>query len=381
MSILSKTVHSSLKDYNLENGKQWTFGSNWSSDTQGAFETYVTNYLFPKINETFNANVTLHDPFQWLTQEMEFIGQYDEEYAFLDTIPEDLTVDKGAENLLRNNFMEMATKLYGAGRLRKVSFSISDYQSRFGFKTIGDAIAYALKQRQKKLEDITFNEVREKIATLVDYANNNVADTRAVTGFEEFMSQLNRSVLDLQEPFYTHNEASKASNGKMGRLTTQTPIDKIVIFTTNEIAEKILSSYIANSFNIKGLDLTKQIISFQSLGNAWKLKADVTVNQTIKESFNRIGVEDIEVGDTLSKGEVFTYFVDSIKDQLEEIKPSSDMFALVADVRGIRFKQYTKNMIQKPFTNPSTGVNKYYMHYDSSKRISPFYNKVVIKGK
>lgn len=381
MSVLAETLHSTLKDYNIENGSQWTFGSNWTTENKKTVETYINNYLFPKINETFNANVSLGDPFQWLTEEMDFIGQYDEEYSFLDTIPEDLSLDKGAENLLRNNFMEIATKLYGAGRLRKVSFSLADYQSRFGFKTFGDVTAFALRQRQKKLEDITFNEIREKIATLVDYSNNHVHDTRQVSSFEGFMSELNKAVLDLQEPYYTHNEVSEASNGALARLTTQTTLDKIVIFTSNDVAEKILSSYIANSFNIKGIDLTKQIISFQTLGGAWKLKQDVKVTASILKELNSVGIEDVEIGALLGKGEVFTYELPSLKDNLEEIVPDSENFALVADVRGIRFKQYTKNMIQEPFKNPATGTVKYYMHYSSSKRISPFYNKVCIKLK
>ena len=87
------------------------------------------------------------------------------------------------------------------------------------------------------------------------------------------------------------------------------------------------------------------------------------------------------VGDTIPKGFVFTYDVsDVITTNLEEIKPTSDLFAMVLDARAIRYKRFTKGMLKQPFYNGEFDEVTYWIHYYSFKAISPFYNKVVIQG-
>ena len=66
------------------------------------------------------------------------------------------------------------------------------------------------------------------------------------------------------------------------------------------------------------------------------------------------GDYQVQVGDVIPKGYVFTYDVSQnsdFKGKIEEIKPTSDLFAMVLDARAIRYKRYTKGMLKQPFYN------------------------------
>ena len=100
--------------------------------------------------------------------------------------------------------------------------------------------------------------------------------------------------------------------------------------------------------------------------------------------FRSLGDYQIAIGDILPKGTVLTFDISELvefKGKVEEVKPSSDLWAFVLDVDCIRYKQYTKGMLKPPFYNGEYDEVTYWLHYYSNKFISPFYNKILVKGK
>lgn len=377
---LAQAVQTSLITHNTETGHAWTFGTNWTSQGK-EFETYVNKYLFPKLNETLIIESILGNRFNWLAKEVDFIGQYSEEYVILDSVPIELDLSKNAELMLKRNYPKMATKLYGQGILKKLKFTLNNNDTRLNFLTIGDAITYAVSVYRKKITDINVAEESEVKAMLVDYGLNHVADKRTVTSMEELFETLSEAILNLQNNSAKHNEASTASGGALGRFTTNTKLSDMIIITTDKVKRYLLNTFLANTFHAEGIDLSKIIISFDDLGGAHRTTADVTVNQQILNKLQLFGDYQVQVGDTIPKGYVFTYDVsDVITSNLEEIKPESDLFAMVLDARAIRYKRFTKGMLKQPFYNGEFDEVTYWIHYYSFKAISPFYNKVVIQG-
>lgn len=378
--VLAKAVQASLITHNGDTGHAWSFGTNW--DNQGKeFETYVNKYLFPKLNETLIIESILGNRFNWLAKEVDFIGQYSEEYVILDSVPIELDLSKNAELMLKRNYPKMATKLYGQGILKKLKFTLNNNDTRLNFLTIGDAITYAVSVYRKKITDINVAEEAEVKAMLVDYGINHVADKRTATSMEELFEKLSEAILNLQNNSAKHNEATTASGGALGRFTTNTKLSDMIIITTDKVKRYLLNTFLANTFHAEGIDLSKIIISFDDLGGAYRTKADITVTQPILNKLQLFGDYQVQVGDTIPKGYVFTYDVsDVIKTNLEEIKPTSDLFAMVLDARAIRYKRYTKGMLKQPFYNGEFDEVTYWIHYYSFKAISPFYNKVVIQG-
>ena len=350
---LAKAVRSSLITHNSETGHAWTFGTNW--DNQGTqFETYVNKYLFPKLNETLIIESILGNRFNWLAKETDFIGQYSEGYVILDSVPIELDLSKNAELMLKRNYPKMATKLYGQGILKKVKFTLNNNDTRLNFLTIGDAITYAVSVYRKKITDINVAEESEIKAMLVDYAINQAADKRTVTSMEELFETLSEAILNLQNNSAKHNESAKASGGELGRFTTNSRLSDLVIITTDKVKRYLLNTFLANSFHAEGIDLSKIIISFDDLGGAYRTTKDVTVTAAGVGLLQTFGDYQIQAGDVVPKGYVFTYDVSQnsdFKGKVEEIKPTSDLFAMVLDARAIRYKRYTKGMLKQPFYN------------------------------
>ena len=377
---LATAVQASLITHNGETGHAWTFGTNWTNQGK-EFERYVNKYLFPKLNETLIIESILGNRFNWLAKEVDFIGQYSEEYVILDSVPIELDLSKNAELMLKRNYPKMATKLYGQGILKKLKFTLNNNDTRLNFLTIGDAITYAVSVYRKKITDINVAEESEVKAMLVDYGINHVADKRTVTSMEELFEKLSEAILNLQNNSAKHNEASTASGGALGRFTTNSKLSDMIIITTDKVKRYLLNTFLANTFHAEGIDLSKIIISFDDLGGAYRTTSDITVTQPILNKLQLFGDYQVQVGDTIPKGYVFTYNVsDVIKSNIEEIKPKSDLFAMVLDARAIRYKRYTKGMLKQPFYNGEFDEVTYWIHYYSFKAISPFYNKVVIQG-
>src|SRR5699024_8699506 len=144
----------------------------------------------------------------------------------------------------------------------------------------------------------------------------------------------------------------------------------------------LLDTKIANTFENKGIDFTVKIISFEDLGGVYKLNDTVTISdsETIAK-FRAYGDYLIEIGDILPVDTVFTFDISDLSEfdgKFVEVKPDSDLFAYVFDIRKLRLKRNTKGML-KSFENPEFGNVNHWLHYYSKKQVSPFYNSVVIQ--
>ena len=380
---ITQAVREALITHNTDTGHAWTFGSNWDSTSNNEYETFVNKYLFPKLNETLVIEAVLGNSFDWLAKEVDFIGQYSEEYVILDTVPIEMNLSKNAELMLKREYPKMATKLYGQGILKKTKFTLNNNDVRLNFLTIGDAITYAVSVYKKRISDINLAEEREMKAMLVDYGINHAKDKRQVSSMEELFEVLTEAVLNLQNNSEKHNEASEASGGSIARFTTVSDMKDLIILTTDKVKRYLLNTFLANTFHAEGIDLSKIIISFDDLGGTYRTTDNITVTEAMLPTLQAFGDYQTQVNDVIPKGYVFTYDVSSItglKDKVEEIKPDSDLWAMVMDARAIRYKRFTKGMLKEPFYNGEFDEVTYWIHYYSFKAISPFYNKVVVKG-
>lgn len=379
---ITQAVRSALVTHNTETGHAWTFGTNWDN-TGKEFETFVNKYLFPKLNETLIIEAVLGNRFQWLAKEVDFVGQYSEEYVILDSVPIEMDLSKNAELMLKRNYPKMATKLYAQGILKKLKFTLNNNDARLNWLTIGDAITYAVAVYKKKITDINVAEEREMKAMILDYALNHAKDKRTVTDMQGLFDELSEAILNLQNNSEKHNEANTASGGAIGRFTTVSKLDDLVIVTTDKVKRYLLNTVLAQNFHNEGIDLSSIIVSFDDLGGTYRTTEDVTVTEAGVSLLQTYGDYQIQAGDVIPKGYVFTYDVSQNEDftgKVTEIKPTSDLFAVVMDARAIRYKQFTKGMLKQPFYNGEFDEVTYWIHYYSFKAISPFYNKVVIQG-
>lgn len=372
-----------LKQFNHDYSKQWTFGENWTNVNKD-FETFINKYLFPKISETVLIQKALGNRFDWLAKEVDFIGQYSEEYVILDTLPVNMNLSKNAELMLKRNYPRMATKLYLQPILRKVKFTLNNNDVRLNFATLGDAIQYALGVYRKALSDINVAEEREIKAMIVDYALNQTKEKRTVASREELFTAVFEGVLNIQNNSERYNEADKASGGALGRYTTVSSLKDVVILTTDAMKTFLLDTKLANTYQVNGLDLSDRIISFDTLGGIYKVTQDVTVESedTIK-AFRQMGDYQIAIGDVIPKDSVFTFDISKIvelAENTEELKPNNDLFAYVYDVNKLRYRRNTKGMMKEPFYNGEFDEVTYWLHYASFKSMSPFFNSILVTG-
>ena len=372
-----------LDQYNSDFSAQWDFGTNWSNVATD-FETFVNKYLFPKLNETAVHNVALGNRFEWLAKEIDFIGQYSEEYVILDTLPVNMNLSKTEELMLKRNYPHMATKLYGQGVLKKTKFTLNNNDTRHNFLTLGDATKYALAVYKKRISDINVSEETEVKGTIIDYALNHVKDKRTVTSRDELFTEIFEGILNIQNNSTKYNEADTASGGTLGRYTTVSKLDDVVILTNDSMKTYLLDTKLANTFQVSGLDLSDRIISFDDLGGLWKTTADVTISETATlEQFGYMGDYQVNSGDIVPKGSVLTFDVSELTEfvgSVEEIKPNSDLFAYVFDINKLRYRRHTKGMLKQPFYNGEFDEITYWLHYYSFKSMSPFYNSILVTG-
>lgn len=380
-----QALEQSLKQYNQDKNVAWTLGTNYSNiGTQ--FETYVNHYLFPKLQETKLINTELGNRFNWLAKETPYIAQLSEEYVILDSVPVDLNLTKDEELMLKRNYPKMATRLYGQGVHKKQKFTLNDNENRLNWQTLGDAIKYAVAVYRKKITDINVDEEKEIRAMLVDYGmtqlTGNANTDYKVKDVEELCNRLFESVLNIQNNSEKYNQSATASGGTIGRYTTQTPLEDMMILTTDSVKAYLLNTKIANTFQIAGLDLTNHIISFDDLGGIWKITDDATIAASDIDKFRAMGDYQVSTGDSILKGVVFTYDVsnfDSFKGKVEEIKPVSKDWAMLLDTRGIYYKRNTQKLLPTYFYNNEMDEYTYWLHYYSFKAISPFYNKLIVE--
>lgn len=380
---VAQATQSALSNFNRTYNTQWTFGENWTNvNTQ--FETFVNKFLFPKINETLLINIALGNRFNWLAKEIDFIGQYSEEYVIMDTVPVTMDLGKNEELMLKRNYPQMATRLYGAGILKKQKFTLNNNDVRFNFQTLADATNYALGVLKKRISDINVQEEKEIRAMLVDYALNQLADTnkREATSQEDLAAKVFEAILNLQNNSAKYNEANKASGGSIGQYTTVSKLEDIAILTTDRMKSYLLDTKIANTFQIAGLDFTDHVISFDDLGGVYKATEEITVSEDASVTYLK-GFGDYQVakGDVIPVGSVFTFDVTSLTEfdgKVEEIKPDNHLFAFIFDINALKYKRYTQGMLKPPFYNGEFDEVTHWLHYYSFKAVSPFFNKILI---
>lgn len=382
-TLIADSTKASLQSFNHDYGKQWTFGENWSN-VNTMFETYVNKYLFPKINETLLIDIALGNRFNWLAKEQDFIGQYSEEYVIMDTIPIEMNLSKSEELMLKRNYPQMATRLYGSGIVKKQKFTLNNNDVRFNFQTLGDATNYALGVLRKKISDINVQEEKEIRAMMVDYAINQLQDSnhRTASSKEDLTERVFEAILNMQNNSAKYNEVHKASGGTVGQYTTVSKLSDIAILTTDSLKSYLLDTKIANTFQMAGIDFTDHIISFDDLGGVYKTTKDVTLaNEDTINYLRAFGDYQAMIGDVIPTGSVFTFNVSDLKEfkgNIEEIKPQGELFAFIFDINALKYKRNTKGMLKEPFYNGEFDEVTHWIHYYSFKAISPFFNKILI---
>ena len=372
-----------LEHFNRDYQREWKFGSNWSN-VQTDFETFINKYLFPKLNETLLIDIALGNRFDWLAKEQQFIGQYSEEYVIMDTVPVAMNLGKNEELMLKRNYPRMATRLYGAGIVKKQKFTLNNNDARFNFSTLGDATNYAIAVLRKKISDINAEEEREIRAMLVDYALNQLDENnrREVQSHEQLTEEVFKAILNMQNNSDKYNEANRASGGAIGRYTTVSKLKDIAILTTDEVKTYLLNTKIANTFQARGIDFSDRIISFDDLGGVYKSTEEIELAEDDTIRYLRAyGDYQAEKGDLIPVGSTFTFDVSDLTEfdgKVEEVTPTSDLFAFVFDDNGLKYKRATKGMLKEPFYNGEFDEVTHWLHYYSFKAISPFFNKILI---
>ena len=378
--IILDTV-SALEQFNHDYTENWEFGTNWSN-VNTSFETFINKYLFPKLNETALVNTDLGNRFDWLAKEVDFIGQYSEEYVILDSVPVNLNLSKEVELMLQRNYPKIATKLYKQGIVKKQKFTLNNNDNRLNFLTLADGVKYALAVYKKKISDINVLEEKEIKAMLVDYALNVTEDVREVTSHDDLHNQVFNAILNIQNNSEKYNEANLSSGGMLGRYTTYTKLEDVAILTTDEVKTYLLNTQVANTFQIAGLDISDRIISFDDLGGVYKVDEDVTITdpETI-DIFKTYGDYQISLNELVPKGSTITFDISELPEfqgKVTEIKPESELFAFIFDINKLKYRRYTKDMLKEPFYNGEFDEVNYWIHYYSFKSVSPFYNSVRI---
>jgi len=378
---IAQAVQGALLQFNSDTQNSWSFGANWDN-TGTSFETFVNKYLFPKLNETLIVEVVNGNRFDWLAQEIDFIGQYSEEYVILDSVPITMDLTKNAELMLKRNYPRLASKIYQQGILKKVKFTLNNNDARLNFLTIGDGIKYAISVYKKKISDINIAEEQEMKAMLLDYALNHTKDQRSVTSMQGLFQEISKAILNLQNNSDKHNEVHNASGGAIGRFTTISNLSDLLIITSDDAKAYLLDTKLANSFHANGIDLSSHIISFDELGGVYKTNKDIKVTTAMLPLLQAMGDYQVEKDDIIPASTIFTFDITSIFDAADyaEVKPTGEYFAAIYDVRGIRYKRCTKGMLKEPFYNGEFDETTHWIHYYSMKSISPFYNKVTIKS-
>lgn len=372
-----------LQQYNRDHSTAWDFGTNWTNVSTN-FETFINKYLFPKLNETALHNVALGNRFEWLAKEIDFIAQYSEEYVILDTVPINMNLSKNEELMLKRNYPQMATKLYGQGVLKKTKFTLNNNDVRHNFLTLGDATRYALGVYQKRVSDINVSEELEIKGTILDYALNHVKEKREVASRDELFTAVFEGILNIQNNSSKYNEADKASGGSIGRYTTVSSLNDVVILTNDSMKTYLLDTKLAGTYQVEGLDLSDRIISFDDLGGIWKVSEDITIaEQDTINKFRAMGDYQIALGDVIPEDAVLTFDVSELTEftgKVTELKPDNELFAYVFDVNKLRYRRTTKGMLKPPFYNGEFDEITYWLHYYSFKSMSPFYNSILVSG-
>lgn len=384
-NVVGKAINDSLRMWNQDTNQQWTIGTNWNN-TGTQFETYINKYLFPKLNETIVSTMNLGNRFDSFAQETEFVGQFTEEYVIEDMLPVDMNLSKSEDLMLKRNYTKMRTKLFAEGALKKVKFTINDNDNRLNWSTLGQATKYALDVYRKAVSSINIDEEQSIKSMIVDYMENFIdqdKQVRTATSVEDLAFKLGVAVLNMQNNSANYNESRMASGGSIGKYSTYTKLSDVFILTTDEVKAYLVDTKLANTFQVAGIDLLDHVISFDDLGGAYKTTADITLTAEDVAGMKTYGDYQAQVGDIVPSGDVLTYDISelpSFVDNVVEVKPVEDYVAYVLDVKAVRYKRNTKNMVES-FYNPEFREYNYWLHYYTFKGMSPFFNKIKISVK
>src|SRR5699024_2644385 len=279
---------------------------------------------------------------------------------------------------------KMITKLYTQGVLKKTKFTLNNNDTRHNFLTLADATQYALGVYKKRISDINVSEELEIKAMILDYALNHVKEVRTVTSRDELFTKVFESILNLQNNSAKYNEADTASGGELGRYTTVSSLNDVVILTNDSMKTYLLDTKLANTYQVQGLDLSDRIISFDDLGGIWRVNADIEItSQDTVNRFRQFGDYQVVIGDIIPEGSVLTFDISELAeftDQVEELKPENELFAYIFDVNKVRYRRNTKGMLKQPFYNGEFDEVTYWLHYYSFKSMSPFFNSILVRG-
>src|SRR5699024_1553899 len=113
---------------------------------------------------------------------------------------------------------------------------------RFNFMKLSDAVKYALAVYKKKISDINVFEEQEIKGMLVDYALNVTNERRHVVSRDDLFNEVFNAILNLQNNSYKFNETNKASGGAIGRYTTKTNLQDVVILTNDRMKTHLLDT-------------------------------------------------------------------------------------------------------------------------------------------
>lgn len=378
-------VQASYKAWNKENpDRPFANGMNWNSVGNEMFEKFLNNYLFPKLDETSLIEFIIPDRFDPWTIDSNLIAQFKEEYTYTDIVPTLVRLDDDEMLNLRRNYPAMRTKLYGAGNKYKYKFTLNDNENRLSWLTIDDAIKAFHGIYQNAINGFNMFNEQSKLALCVDYMLKHVKDTTKADSLDDLVHKTMLKLLNLQSRSTKHNEADHASGDVLTQKTSASNIKDIALITDDEVKLYILESVIANTFQISGLDITSQIMSFEDLGGAWELTESVTISEanTIAK-FSAMGFWDKRngVGMTIPKGSVLTFDVSQLaefKDKAKELKPQSEHCVMGFDVNSFRFRRNTKNMLSRGLELQESEDYNHFIRMLVNNNISPFFNKFFI---
>lgn len=375
-------VVEALNEFNQSYGKQWKATAPWTGDVAIHFTNFLNNNLFPKLASTHFHEAILGDAWSFATKNDPNVASYDEEYAFTDVIPRNLNMSKANTTLFRRNYKTIMTNLYGVGNYRLLSFSLESNYTRRNFATIADACAYALGAYKHCIQMINIDEERQKTAMIVDYANQHVRVKQNATSLEDMAHKLNLLLMNMTSNSDLYNEACEMTGNQKMRYTTTTDMSNLMILTTTDVKEYMLGTLLANTYQTKGIDITNMIMAFPTLEYAWEATTDIKLTAEQVAELRLFGDEDTDTGDIMPEGSIITLnpneFLPTLKDNFKPIKPEGSTWAMVFDVRCLKFARFTDGMVEPPFINPGVKEYKYYMHYYHRNNISPFYNKAVV---
>lgn len=392
-SPISGTIHNLLKQFNQENGTRIDLSHNFNS-VGTKLETYFNKNFFPILNGQSNITDLLVNKYQWRAKPLDNFGTLSQLQVFLDNVPSGINFEGDILEVLRPYFPYMATQIYEPARHKKIKFSLNDIAMRNNFYSVGDFCKWYHDLVKKRISDINVSEEIEINATLIHYANNITLNKEnqpykhqvaEVNSFEECFNAVSLALKNLDNNTYKYNDIHLTSGGKFAMYRTRTPIENVMIVTTDEVYNYFTNTHLPNTFNAQGIDFSKHVISFDDLGGAYEFTKEVTIKEedTIR-FFKEFGMYEINKGSKIYKGDILTiplkeFDIAELKGCYEEIVPKSPYFCMITDIRNLVYNQDTNDMV----TGGKNMENKHYtywLHYSSRKMFLPFYNRKVITG-